>query len=73
MDTKSNGHLIQERLSSLDMKAGDGLFLDTLMSLAVKAGASSDEAEQSVINANANGWIIIADEMVHLTASGLSC
>lgn len=72
MDTSQNGRFILELLSSLNMRIGDAAKIDHLMNLAVDAGGSLDEFENAIINASSNGWILIADENVHLTADGFT-
>ncbi len=43
-------------------RAGDGQKADVLMNSAVAAGASLDDFEHNLIDASANGWVMIAGE-----------
>lgn len=71
MDITQNGLFILKLLHSFRLDVGDSITIDSLLNLAIDAGASLNQIENSLIHASSNGWIIIADGLVHLTPAGV--
>jgi hypothetical protein len=70
LETKQHGHLILEYMQAMHFQVGDHTHADTIIEYAVGKGVGLDEFEDAILHASTNGWIMIADERIHLTQGG---